>query len=237
MEDAQAVVTAAVVDDEDWANNWKAYFKPFRVTSRLTIKPTWETYERTDGAEQIIELDPAMAFGTGAHPTTSLSLGLLQDVIQGGEDLIDVGTGSGILAIGALKLGAGHVLALDLDPLAVKAATENAALNGYDQEQIDVRLSDLLGVLQETERAQGEADVPPLHVQLPVDIVVANILAEIIISFVDDVYQALRIGGKYIVSGVIDSRREVVLDALTAGGFTIDEVRTSGDWIAILAHK
>lgn len=110
------------VDENDWATAWKQYFKPVRVSERLTIKPTWEEYTPESPDEKIIELDPGMAFGTGTHPTTSLCLRTLETVVQGGEEVIDVGTGSGILAIGAIKLGAKHVLALDLDPVAVISA-------------------------------------------------------------------------------------------------------------------
>ena len=123
------IISYIVVDDEDWANAWKQYFKPIRVSDRLTIKPTWEDYTATEG-EQIIELDPGMAFGTGTHPTTALCLRTLESVIRGGEEVIDVGTGSGILAIGAMRLGAKKVLAVDLDPIAVTAAGENSRLNG-----------------------------------------------------------------------------------------------------------
>ena len=134
------------VDEDDWATAWKQYFKPVRVSERLTIKPTWEEYTPESPDEKIIELDPGMAFGTGTHPTTSLCLRTLETVIQGGEEVIDVGTGSGILAIGAIKLGAKHVLALDLDPVAVISARENVELNGLEQ-QITVKESDLLSVL------------------------------------------------------------------------------------------
>ncbi|KAA8754202.1 50S ribosomal protein L11 methyltransferase [Paenibacillus sp. UASWS1643] len=216
------------VDENDWATAWKQYFKPVRVSERLTIKPTWEEYTPESPDEKIIELDPGMAFGTGTHPTTSLCLRTLETVIQGGEEVIDVGTGSGILAIGAIKLGAKHVLALDLDPVAVISARENVELNGLEQ-QITVKESDLLSVL-------GSQD-PALGVQLPVKVVVANILAEIILLFVDDVYNALESGGTYIVSGIWKNKEQVVHDALVASGFEVSAIHRDEDWLAYVARK
>ncbi|WP_340030917.1 50S ribosomal protein L11 methyltransferase [Paenibacillus sp. FSL K6-1122] len=216
------------VDEDDWATAWKQYFKPVRVSERLTIKPTWEEYTPESPDEKIIELDPGMAFGTGTHPTTSLCLRTLETVIQGGEEVIDVGTGSGILAIGAIKLGAKHVLALDLDPVAVISARENVELNGLEQ-QITVKESDLLSVL-------GSQD-PALGVQLPVKVVVANILAEIILLFVDDVYNALESGGTYIVSGIWKNKEQVVHDALVASGFEVSAIHRDEDWLAFVARR
>ncbi|MCS7464891.1 50S ribosomal protein L11 methyltransferase [Paenibacillus doosanensis] len=220
------------VDDEDWATAWKQYFKPLRISERLTIKPTWEEY--TPGPEEIIlELDPGMAFGTGTHATTSLCLKTLEKVIQGGEDVIDVGTGSGVLAIAAAKLGAKHVLALDLDPVAVSSASENSRLNGLES-QITVKLSDLLGVLRES--AAGDAG-SALGVKLPVRIVVANILAEIILLFVKDVYDVLETGGTYVVSGIIKSKQDDVEKGLAEVGFTVTECHEDQDWVVIIARK
>lgn len=216
------------VDEDDWANAWKQYFKPLRVSDRLTIKPTWEDYEPASEEEKIIELDPGMAFGTGTHPTTSLCLRMLESVIKGGEEVIDVGTGSGILAIGAVKLGAKHVLALDLDPVAVSSARENTRLNGLE-ERITIKESDLLSVLN--------ASDPTLGIQLPVKLVVANILAEIILLFIDDVYKALEPGGIYIASGIWKNKEEVVETALKAAGFEIAEISRDEDWLAFVARK
>lgn len=216
------------VDENDWADAWKKYFKPVRVSERLTIKPTWEEYTPESPDEKIIELDPGMAFGTGTHPTTSLCLRTLETVIQGGEEVIDVGTGSGILAIGAVQLGAKHVLALDLDPVAVSSAKDNAHLNGLD-DRITVKESDLLSVL-------GSED-PTLGVKLPVKVIVANILAEIIMLFVDDVYNALEPGGVYIASGIWKNKEQLVHDGLIAAGFEISAVHRDEDWLAYVARK
>ncbi|WP_018756756.1 50S ribosomal protein L11 methyltransferase [Paenibacillus terrigena] len=221
-----------VVNEEEWANAWKQYFKPIRVSEKLTIKPTWEPYEAGQG-EHIIEIDPGMAFGTGTHPTTSLCLRALESVIQGGEEIIDVGTGSGILAIGAVKLGAKHVLALDLDPVAVTIAEENTQLNQLENE-ITVHLSDLLQVIN---RNQEDNESTPLGVTLPVQIVVANILAEVILLFIDDVYNALAEGGIYITSGIYKNKEEVVEQALLAAKFTIVDRYREDDWVAFVARK
>ncbi|MDF2837703.1 MAG: ribosomal protein methyltransferase [Paenibacillus sp.] len=221
------------VDDDDWATAWKQYFKPIRVSDTLTIKPTWEDYVPADG-ERIIELDPGMAFGTGTHPTTALCLQTLESVVRGGEEMIDVGTGSGILAIGACKLGAKSVLALDLDPVAVSSATENVRLNDLS-EQVEVRLSDLLGVLRD---GGGDAEASSaLRVTVPVDLVVANILAEIILLFIDDVYAALKPGGTYIASGIYMNKESDVEEGLKASGFEVIEKRRDQDWIAFIARK
>lgn len=221
------------VDDDDWATAWKQYFKPIRVSDTLTIKPTWEEYAAAEG-ERIIELDPGMAFGTGTHPTTALCLQTLESVVRGGEEMIDVGTGSGILAIGACKLGAKSVLALDLDPVAVSSATENVRLNELS-EQVEVRLSDLLGVLH-AGNAEAEA-TSALRVTVPVDLVVVNILAEIILLFIDDVYAALKPGGTYIASGIYMNKERDVEEGLKASGFAIIEKRRDQDWIAFIARK
>ncbi|RUS48508.1 50S ribosomal protein L11 methyltransferase [Cohnella sp. AR92] len=224
-------VSYDAVDEEDWAHAWKKYFKPIAVSERLTIKPTWEEYEaRPD--ELIIELDPGMAFGTGTHPTTALCLRTLEGAINPGDNVIDVGTGSGILAIGAIKLGADRVLALDLDPVAVSSATENVKLNGLS-DRIEVRLSDLLGVLQDSAKEGGEVR----SVRPPVDLVVANILAEIILLFIGDVYDVLKPGGIYIASGIYKNKEDDVAAALQAAGFEIiDRVRQE-DWIAFVSGK
>lgn len=220
------------VDEEDWANAWKQYFKPLRVSDRLTIKPTWEDY--TAGPDElIIELDPGMAFGTGTHATTSLCLKTLEKAIRPGVDVIDVGTGSGVLAIAAAKLGARHVLAVDLDPVAVSSAGENSRLNGLES-RITVRLSDLLQVLREGETEDGSGR---LGVRIPVQIVVANILAEILLLFMQDVYDVLETGGLYIASGIIKSKEADVEEALIRHHFDIVERSYDQDWVVFVARK
>ncbi|WP_410514450.1 50S ribosomal protein L11 methyltransferase [Paenibacillus sp. BR2-3] len=255
----KALISWKTVDEDEWAHAWKQYFKPLRVSERLTIKPTWEEYTPASPDEAIIELDPGMAFGTGTHPTTALCLRALEKNIAGGEEVIDVGTGSGILAVGAMLLGAKSVLALDLDPVAVESARENVQLNCL-QDRITVKESDLLSLLggeSAADSAAGEmwpsarpghvitgsaADTEPvsqdsLGVTLPVKIVVANILAEIIVLFTDDVYRALQPGGIYITSGIYKDKEGLVEQALTKSGFDIIEVSREEDWVAFTAGK
>ncbi|MDO3409153.1 50S ribosomal protein L11 methyltransferase [Saccharibacillus sp. CPCC 101409] len=224
-----------LVDEEEWATAWKAYYKPLRVSETLTVKPVWEEYEASEN-EKIIELDPGMAFGTGTHPTTMLCLRTLESIVKGGEDVIDVGTGSGILSIGAIKLGAKRALAIDLDPVAVSSAKENVELNGLSG-VIDVRVSDLLSVLSPSAEPSEAAGSAALGVELPVQIVVANILAEIILLFTNDVYEALRPGGLYLASGIYKDKEQAVIDGLVAAGLTVRDVHREEDWLAIVAEK
>lgn len=261
IDPGKALISWKTVDEEEWAHAWKQYFKPLRVSERLTIKPTWEEYTPVSADEKIIEIDPGMAFGTGTHPTTALCLRALEKQISGGEEVIDVGTGSGILAVGAVLLGAKSVLALDLDPVAVESARENVALNQL-QEAVTVKESDLLSLLGGEGAADTTAgDMWPsarpgavggaveqggsaarneeksLGVTLPVKIVVANILAEIIVLFTDDVYRALQPGGIYITSGIYKDKEELVAKALKSSGFEIMEISREADWVAVTAGK
>ncbi|KTD88311.1 50S ribosomal protein L11 methyltransferase [Paenibacillus etheri] len=258
IDPGKALISWKTVDEDEWAHAWKQYFKPLRVSKRLTIKPTWEEYTPESPDEAIIEIDPGMAFGTGTHPTTALCLRALEKNISGGEEVIDVGTGSGILAVGAMLLGAKSVLALDLDPVAVVSARENVALNKLES-SITVKESDLLSLLGGegvADTAAGEmwpsarpghsleGAVPAkqeqegsLGVTLPVQIVVANILAEIIVLFTDDVYRALQPGGLYITSGIYKDKEGLVANALKASGFEIIEISREEDWVAFTAGK
>jgi ribosomal protein L11 methyltransferase len=221
-------VRSGEVHEEEWADAWKQYFKPTHISPRLVIKPTWESYEAQEG-ETIIEIDPGMAFGTGTHATTALCMRTLEEVVHSGDHVIDVGTGSGILSITAAKLGAERVLALDLDPVAVSSATENVSLNDLSS-RITVKHSDLLQAIR-----SGNSE--ELGVKLPVQVVVANILAEIILSFIGDVHQALASGGTYVASGIILSKERQVTEALKAAGFELMGRREENDWVAIIAKK
>lgn len=227
LDAGKAEISWRTVDEEDWANSWKQYYKPVRISERLTVKPTWEEYTASD-EEIVIELDPGMAFGTGTHPTTLLCLRTLEKVIQPGDEVIDVGTGSGILAIAAAKLGASRILALDLDPVAVSSTQENVKLNQLTQ--ITVAESDLLSVLDYTDKDQ-------LGVTLPVQLVVSNILAEIIVTFTEDVYKALQAGGRFIASGIITAKEQLVTDKLSETGFVIEARYQEEDWVALVARK
>ncbi|PTM59499.1 50S ribosomal protein L11 methyltransferase [Desmospora activa] len=204
--------------EESWEQAWKAYYKPLRVTSRLTVKPRWETYHPESSTEAVIELDPGMAFGTGTHPTTILSMQLLEQWLQPGAQVVDVGCGSGILSIAAAKLGAAKVTALDLDPVAVEKAQENVDLNG-ESHRIAVRQNDLLHGFN------GEADL-----------VVANILAEIIVKLVPDLRRVLERQGTFLASGIIREKEEVVAEALQQHGFQVVETLRDGDWVALAAR-
>ncbi|WP_019391426.1 50S ribosomal protein L11 methyltransferase [Priestia filamentosa] len=212
-------VTISEVHEEEWATAWKKYYHPVKISQRFTIVPTWEDYEPVSTDELIIELDPGMAFGTGTHPTTVMSLQALEATVQKGDTVIDVGTGSGVLSIGAALLEASHVRAYDLDEVAVKSARENIELNSVN-EIVTVGQNNLLNGVE------GQADI-----------IVANILAEIIVRFVDDAYKLVKNGGTFITSGIIMNKKEEVKEALTKAGFLIEEVMVMEDWVAIIAKK
>lgn len=207
------------VDEEDWATAWKKYYHPVKISGRFTIVPTWEVYEPVDSDELIIELDPGMAFGTGTHPTTVMCLQALEKYVKKGDSVIDVGTGSGVLSIGAALLGASRVHALDLDEVAVTAAKENISLNKVNN-VVEVTHGNLLDSVQE-----------------PASIIVANILAEVIMTFSKDAYDILPEDGLFIVSGIIAQKRDLVKDDLQSKGFEIIESVLMEDWVAIIASK
>ena len=213
------VVSIVEVNEEDWATAWKQYYHPVKISERFTIVPTWEDYTPVSTDELIIELDPGMAFGTGTHPTTVMCLQGLEKVVKAGDTVIDIGTGSGVLSIGAAMLGAKSVHALDLDEVAVCSAKENVALNKVT-ETVEVFHGNLLDTVKE-----------------PADVVVANILAEIIMSFTDDAFTIVKPGGLYVTSGIIGAKRDDVKAALEASGFVIEEVLLMEDWVAIIARR
>jgi len=213
------VVSIVEVNEEDWATAWKQYYHPVKISERFTIVPTWEDYTPVSTDELIIELDPGMAFGTGTHPTTVMCLQGLEKVVHEGDTVIDIGTGSGVLSIGAALLGAKSVHALDLDEVAVRSAQENIVLNKVDH-KVSVFHGNLLDTVKE-----------------PADVVVANILAEIIMSFTDDAFSIVKPGGLYVTSGIIGAKRDDVKAALEASGFVIEEVLLMEDWVAIIARR
>ncbi|UJL44884.1 50S ribosomal protein L11 methyltransferase [Virgibacillus sp. NKC19-16] len=212
-------VTSREINEEDWANAWKKYYKPIHISDKVTIIPTWEEYTPISSDEIIIELDPGMAFGTGTHPTTILSIRALEKYIKKADVVIDVGSGSGVLSIASSLLGAGNVYAYDLDDVAVKSTKVNAELNKLDK-QIEAKQNNLLN-----------------QVNMKADVIVSNILAEIIIQFVDDAWQTLEFGGLFIMSGIIQTKEQIVKDKLEQQGFEILEVNMLEDWISITARK
>lgn len=204
------------VQDEDWANNWKAYFKPTKVGERLVVIPSWEPYELQEG-ELPLHLDPGMAFGTGTHPTTALCMRQLEGIVKEGARVLDVGTGSGILAIAAARLGADEVHAIDIDGVAVEVARENAAKNG-------VTISLAQGELAQVE--EGGYDV-----------VIANIIASIIIEILPEAVPRLKEGGYFLCSGIIAEKKEQVLKAITENWLLPKAIKEEAGWVSILAVK
>ncbi|MBP1968713.1 ribosomal protein L11 methyltransferase [Virgibacillus natechei] len=212
-------VTRSEINEEDWANAWKKYYKPMQISEKITIIPTWEEYEPKSSEEIIIELDPGMAFGTGTHPTTKLSIQALEKYVKEEDVVIDVGCGSGVLSIASSLLGAKSVHAYDLDGVAVNSTIINAKLNNQDK-NIEAKENDLLD-----------------GVNVSANVIVSNILAEIIVRFVNDAWNTLVPGGIFIVSGIIKSKEMLVQDELKLQGFNIVEVNEIDDWISITAKK
>jgi ribosomal protein L11 methyltransferase len=203
--------------EEDWANSWKQYYKPIKIGNRLVVVPMWEKYDASNG-EIVVKMDPGMAFGTGTHETTRLVMKIMQDEIKGGEKLLDVGTGSGILSICASKLGAEHCWAYDIDPVAVKVARENAKDGGITNMTVDV--SDLLYGVDKT---VGKFDF-----------CVANIVADIILRMLPDIKNYLKEGAPLILSGIINIRADEIREAVKQHGFTIIREEQENDWVALL---
>lgn len=213
-------IEVSVKNEEDWANAWKKYYKPFRLGKHIYIIPTWIDPEDVTDADIRLTMDPGMAFGTGTHETTYMCIELLEDLIQGGERVYDIGCGSGILGIASALCGAGTVVCSDLDGNAVQVAKENVAKN-HVEDRTRVFKGDLLEV-----DAFSEAKA---------DIVVSNIIADVIIGLAPNVPTVLKKGGYYISSGIIKERRADVEKAIIDSGFTIEKVVEKGSWVAILA--
>lgn len=204
--------------EEDWATSWKEFFHPIKVGERIVIKPSWEEYTPMDG-DLVIQLDPGMAFGTGTHHTTAMCCRILEEVVRPGQIIFDVGTGSGILAVAAAKLGADSVQAVDLDTVAVRVANENVVINQVEN-IVQVAHGDLLtGVT-------GQADV-----------VIANIIADVVIKLLADIPARLKDNGVFIASGVITERLSDVTAAMLSQNLVVDKVMEEGGWVAIVAHK
>lgn len=205
-----------VVCDDDWKDKWKEYFKPAKITQHLVVKPTWEDYEKKED-ELVIEIDPGMAFGTGTHETTSLCLELIEEYIKPGDYVLDVGCGSGILAIAAGLLGAEEVLGIEIDPVAVEIGKSNVELNGLS-ENVRVVYGDL---------TKG--------IDFKADLVAANLMADIVKILSGDVAKHIKPGGVYISSGILAELADDVGSVIEKCGFEIEEVRVKGEWCAIAA--
>ncbi|ASS96167.1 50S ribosomal protein L11 methyltransferase [Peribacillus simplex] len=213
------VVSISEVNEEEWATAWKKYYNPVKISERFTIVPTWEDYTPVSSDELIIELDPGMAFGTGTHPTTVMCIQALERTVRPGDLVVDVGTGSGVLSIAAALLDAKRIQSLDLDEVAVQSAIQNVELNNV-QDKVTVSQGNLLDGVNEQ-----------------ADIVVANILAEVIMRFTDDVAKVVKPGGYFIASGIIQTKKQDVKDAIIASGFTVEETILMEDWVAIIAKR
>lgn len=211
----------ASIKQEDWENNWKQYFKPFRVGETFLIKPSWEQCEPEEG-RRILEIDPSSSFGTGTHNTTQLCICELERLVQPGDRLLDMGCGSGILSVAAHMLGAADITAVDIDPNATRIAAENAEKNGFS-------LCTYVGdVIENQTLAQNIGD--------GYDIIVANIVADVIMGMQDILKRKLKADGTLIVSGIIAPRADEVQQSLLEAGFTLERRDQSGDWVAMTLH-
>ena len=215
-----------VLEPHDWAESWKAFFPPQHIGQRTVIVPTWHTYEPVRG-KVIVRLDPGMAFGTGLHATTRMCLRALEQLIAPGMHVLDVGTGSGILAIAAALQEAGQVEAIDVDPVALDVARENVALNG---------VADLVRVERGTLGHTSTPDVP-IHRRGGYGLVMVNILAEIITSMAPALADALGAGARFVASGIIEEKEAGVLAALIDAGLAIDARPREDGWVALIGHK
>ena len=223
----QRTIEASETEDKDWINNWKQYFKPFTV-DHILIKPTWEDIPEEHKDKLLIQIDPGTAFGTGKHETTQLCIRQLEKYVKPGVRILDLGTGSGILGITALKLGAGSVFGTDLDENAITAVHENLEANGIPEEKFGVVQGNIIDEKEVQDAAGYEC----------YDIAVANILADVIIMIQKEVPVHLKQGGIFITSGIIDMKEQAVRDALSQNdAFEILETTRQGEWVSITARK
>lgn len=206
------------IGSEDWENEWKKYYEPVKPGKKIVVVPAWQKYEKKDG-EETIKMDPGAAFGSGTHESTKLCLRLLEKYMQKGDRVLDIGTGSGILSISAITLGATHATALDLDPQCVISAKENIELNGFE-DKIEVRQSDLLSSLTENDERY--------------DFITENIIAEIVVRAAPDIKKYIKNGGKIAVSGVLCSEEQKVIKEYEKHGFGLSDIIKDGDWSGLL---
>lgn len=225
VEIGTAKIMQEETEDKDWINNWKQYFTSFAIDDIL-IKPTWEERNTKGDYRCVIEIDPGTSFGTGKHETTQLCIRQLLKYIQPGDQVLDVGCGSGILSVVSLKLGAGHVTGIDIDPICMEAVAENMQVNGLSSEKGSFYQGNLIDDLNLQREVGGEYEI-----------VVANILADIIIPLTPVIPKHLKKGGLYITSGIIDFKEESVKQALLEADLEIVEVKYQGEWVSITARK
>lgn len=225
MDIGEGSIQIGSTDDKDWINNWKEFFKPFRVAEDIVIKPTWEELQEKNEKDIVIEIDPGTAFGTGAHETTKLCIKGLRKYITPSTELLDVGCGSGILSIIGLKLGAKHAVGTDIDSNALTATLENIEVNHIKKEQFTLYEGNII----EDEDMQKEIGMKKY------DVVAANILADVIIPLSEMIGQHMKEDGVFISSGIIDTKKEEVKEALLANGFQIIDILEMGDWVSFVA--
>ena len=226
MDIGEGTITESQTEDKDWINNWKQYFHQFYVDDILII-PSWEEVKPEDQDKMIIHIDPGTAFGTGMHETTQLCMRQLKKYVNKDTQILDVGTGSGILSIAALKLGAAHAVGTDLDPCAISAVKENLEANEVPVTDMDM----ILGNIIDDKKIQDEVGYEKY------DIVVANILADVLIPLTPVILHQMKKGGLYITSGIIDDKEESVVAAEKAAGLEVVEVTHQGEWVSVTARK
>lgn len=226
MDIGEATIEESQTEDKDWINNWKQYFHQFYVDDILIV-PSWEEVKAEDKDKMILHIDPGTAFGTGMHETTQLVIRQLKKYVTPDTEMLDVGTGSGILGIVALKLGAKHVLGTDLDPCAVPAVAENKEANQIVDETFDM----VIGNIIDDKAVQDQVGYEKY------DIVTANILADVLIPLTPVIVNQMKKGAYYITSGILDVKEEVVVEAVKAAGLTVVEVTHQGEWVSVTARK
>ena len=226
MDIGEATIEESQTEDKDWINNWKQYFHQFYVDDILIV-PSWEEVKAEDKDKMILHIDPGTAFGTGMHETTQLVIRQLKKYVTPDTEMLDVGTGSGILGIVALKLGAKHVLGTDLDPCAVPAVAENKEANQIVDETFDM----VIGNIIDDKAIQDQAGYEKY------DIVTANILADVLIPLTPVIVNQMKKGAYYITSGILDVKEEVVVEAVKAAGLTVVEGTHQGEWVSVTARK
>ena len=226
MDIGEGTITESQTEDKDWINNWKEYFHQFYVDDILIV-PSWEEVKEEDKDKMILHIDPGTAFGTGMHETTQLVIRQLKKFVKPGMEILDVGTGSGILGIVALKLGAGHVVGTDLDPCAVPAVSENKEANQIEEKSFDMMIGNIIDDKEVQEQVGYEK----------YDIVTANILADVLVPLTPVIVAQMKKGAYYITSGILDVKEDVVVKAVKDAGLTLVEVTHQGEWVSVTARK